>query len=128
MSFENRLIDKWSEQIIGHGFTAVPNLLISHRSYLRISVTDFYVLLAIEKYRWDNVQKPWPSVKTLAKLTQLHERTVGRSTRNLEDNGLIVKIHRAGTSNLYDLTPLVEELNDITLGLSQMSKPDDRND
>ena len=128
MSFENRLIDKWPEQNIGHGFTAVPNLLISHRRYLRISVTDFYVLLAIEKYRWDNTQKPWPSIKTLAELTQLNERTIGRSTRNLEDAGLITKIHRAGTSNLYEMTPLVEELNDITIELAQMSKSDDRND
>lgn len=118
MSFQNRLEQKWSEQIIGHGFTAVPNLLIEYRQYLGLTTTDFYVLMAIEKYRWDNIQKPWPSLSALAELTNLSTKTIGRSTKRLEDRGLIKKIHRAGTSNLYDLEPLVEELNYIADNLS----------
>lgn len=128
MSFENRLEQKWSEQIIGHGFTAVPNLLIEYRQYFGISTTDFYVLVAIEKYRWDNIQKPWPSLAALAQLTNLSTKTIGRSTKHLEDKGLIYKIHRSGTSNLYDLKPLAEELNYIAERLSEVSLPNDKND
>ena len=125
MNFENTIEAKWTEQIIGHGFTAVPNLLIEYRSSLGLSVTDFYVLVAIEKFRWDNIQKPWPSLKALAQLTGLSERTVGRSTRNLEDLGLIIKIHRTGTSNLYDLEPLVDELDYVARRLTEVTIPND---
>lgn len=128
MKPSSELVAKWSEQIIGHGFTAVPNLLIEYRHYLGLSTTDFYVLLAIEKYRWDNVQKPWPSLASLAQLTNLSIKTIGRSTRNLEDKGLINKIHRAGTSNLYDLKPLVEELDYIADKLSKVTIPSDTDD
>src|SRR5207237_3582674 len=105
-----------------------PRLLIEYRNYVAISVTDFYVLLAIEKYRWDNTQKPRPSLKALAELTNLSVKTIGRSTKNLEDLGLIKKIHRSGTSNLYDLEPLVEELSYIAEQLSEVTIPNDTHD
>lgn len=104
---------KWSSDIAKHGFTAIPNLLIANRQQLGMSTTDFYVLIAIEKFRWDDAQLPWPSLKSLAQITSLSTRTVARSTQRLEELGLIEKIHRYGTSNLYDLSPIVLELNDI---------------
>lgn len=119
MEFENGVIDKWSEQIIGHGFTAVPNLLIEYREQLGLSVTDFYVLVAIEKYRWDKRQSPRPSLATLAKLTHLSVRTISRSTQNLENRGLIERTRRAYTSNIYDMDPLVEQLDDIARQLTK---------
>lgn len=128
MNFENGVIDKWSEQIIGHGFTAVPNLLIEYREQLGLSVTDFYVLVAIEKYRWDRRQSPRPSLATLARLTCLSVRTISRSTKKFEDMGLIERLQRTGTSNIYDLDPLVDELDNLARNIPKVTIPIDTSD
>ncbi|HEY4964322.1 MAG TPA: helix-turn-helix domain-containing protein [Candidatus Saccharimonadales bacterium] len=114
---DNSVADRWSPEIISKGFTPVPNLLIQYRKYLGMSVTEFYVLLAIEKWRWDNDQKPWPSIKTLVKQTGLSASTIGRATQGLESVGLIGRIHRYNASNLYDMQPLIEELHHIAINV-----------
>jgi len=114
---DNSVAERWSPEIISKGFTPVPNLLIQYRKYMGMTVTEFYVLLAIEKWRWDNNQKPWPSIKTLTKQTGLSASTIGRATQGLEAIGLIERIHRYNSSNLYDMQPLIEELHHIAISV-----------
>ena len=101
---------KWPDKVLEQGFTAIPNSLIRFRVELGIGISEFFVILAIESYRWDNWNQPFPSLKALSKLTGLSERQVGRITRGLASSGYIVKTRRFNKTNLYDLTPLGEEL------------------
>lgn len=107
------LEDKWSAEIMDEGFTAVPNLLISKRCDMGISITEFYVIVAIEKYRWDDT-KPWPSLEALSRLTGLSIRQVNRATSSLEERGLLGRVRRFGKSNLYDFSPLRDALEHYT--------------
>lgn len=101
---------KWPESVLEQGFTAVPNSLIRYRSKLDITIPEFFVIVAIDSFRWDNWNQPFPSLKTLALVTGLSERQVSRITGALEGKGYIVKTRRYNKTNLYDLTPLGEEL------------------
>lgn len=101
---------KWPENVLKQGFTAIPNSLIQYRLELGIGISEFFVILAIESYRWDNWNQPFPSLKALSTLTGLSERQVGRITSELAVKGYVVKTRRFNKTNLYDLTPLGEEL------------------
>jgi len=104
---------RWSENVLKHGFTIVPNILISGRTHLALTPTEFYVFVALESYRWDNTHSPFPSLTTLAKQTGLHKQTVYRATNALEIKGLLVKHRRFSKSTVYDLRPANEELDFI---------------
>lgn len=53
------------------------------------SPVDTLVLLVIAEYTSDETRVAWPSIKTLARRTRLHERSVQRSLRMLERRGLM---------------------------------------
>jgi len=108
----DRLADKWTEEIIDQGFTAVPNLLLNNRELLGISTSEFYMLIVIEMYRWTS-DRPWPSLRELSKASGFSTRQVSRLTQGLESLGLLTRIKRANTSNLYDVQPLIDELDRI---------------
>lgn len=101
---------KWPESVLGQGFTAVPNSLIYYRSKLDITIPEFFVIVAIDSFRWDNWNQPFPSLEKLALVTGLSKRQISRITGELECKGYIVKTRRYNKTNLYDLTPLGEEL------------------
>ena len=105
---------RWSPEVLKHGYTIVPNLLISGRCQLRLTPTELYVFIALESYRWDNIHAPFPSLDTLAKQTGLHKQTVYRATTKLEQRGLIEKYRRFSKSTQYDLRPADDELVHIS--------------
>lgn len=108
--FSFDLREVWQPEVLQEGFTAVPNLLLRMRERMGLTVTDLYVLTVLLSYRWDNWNKPFPSLSALAKKTSLSPRHVARSTARLEELGLIIKHRRYGSSNEYDLEPLNEWL------------------
>lgn len=109
-SFGFGMEDKWSHEVLSEGFTSIPNLLIFNRCKLGLSTTDMFVFLILESYRWDNRNKPFPSLKALAIRTGLSTQTVYRSTSKLDYLGYIEKVHRFANSNQYDIAPF-----DVTL-------------
>jgi len=103
---KSNLASKWSEKILGHGFTAVPNLLLVYRTQMYLTSTDILVLIAIDSFRWSD-DNPYPSLKALSKRCGYSTRTLSRTITGLEGIGAIHRIKRRGTSNEYDLSPLV---------------------
>lgn len=103
---KSNLASKWSEKILGHGFTAVPNLLLMYRTQMYLTSTDILVLIAIDSFRWSD-DNPYPSLKALSKRCGYSTRTLSRTITGLEGIGAIRRIKRRGTSNEYDLSSLV---------------------
>lgn len=114
---DNRFVSKWSEKILEHGFTAVPNLLLRHRADLGLTPTECLVIIAIDSFRWTN-QYPWPSLEALSKRSGFSTRTVSRTVTNLERMRILKRIKRKGTTNCYDLSPLTDWLEGAAIHMS----------
>lgn len=107
---DTSLATRWSEGILEHGFTAVPNLLLIYRGQLNITAPEFVVLVAIDSFRW-GAKDPWPSLEALSERCSYSRRTISKCVSSLEKKGLIERIRRSNTSNQYSLEPLVKVLN-----------------
>lgn len=117
LALEFSFEEKWSKEILAHGFTAIPNLLLLHRKELGISVAELHVLITIESFRWNSRRDPWPSLDKLSEWSGYTPRNLSRIITSLEKKYLLKRIKRKGTSNAYSLAPLVDELN----GLAKLS-------
>ena len=107
------LDSRWSSEVLAHGFTAIPNLLLKHRNALGITTTELYVFLTLESYRWDNKNLPFPSLDSISMRTGLHRQTVYRSIKRLEERNLILKHRRYSQSTEYDLSPADTQLREV---------------
>lgn len=67
---------------------------------LRLSHADIRILAALSAYA-DKSGRCWPSVPTLAQRTNLSERHVRTSLRNLERSAYLVTEKRPGQSSMY---------------------------
>lgn len=107
---------KWSPAIHEHGFTAIPNLLYSQRKGLGLTASEFFILTAIETFRW-SAKNPWPSLEALRMRTGYTPRTLSRTITSLEKKGLVTRIKRKGTSNMYSLKPLIDKLDQAAISV-----------
>lgn len=102
--------EKWSNYIELLGYTAVPNCLITCQVSIGITSSEFNVLVQILQYRFDDGM-PYPSLQSIAKRSGLAVSSVRRNIRTLEEKGLIRRLSRIGSTNLFDVQPLIETLH-----------------
>lgn len=110
-SFERR----WTKKVLEPGFTLIPSALLRALVRLHIGPNELSVLLQMIDHWWENDDMPFPSKKRLGERIGVSEKTIQRAVVRLETEGLIRRSarhnrHGGQTSNLYDLTPLVEKL------------------
>lgn len=107
--------DRFPEEIVAP-FTPLPEALMDHAAALGLGSRELLVIWALERHRRTTGDLVFPSIGRLAALTQLGERTVKRSLRQLVELGYVARIaaRRSRTariaSNRYDLTPLWEAI------------------
>jgi Helix-turn-helix domain len=102
---------KWSPKIAKFGHVEVPNLLITLRKELGLKAPELLILIVICYWYWAEGEQPFPSQRTLAEFTGMSERIVNRYIGSLELKGLLKKKRRWGSSNSYDLSPLITILD-----------------
>lgn len=73
---------------------------------------------------WDGDEMPFPSKKRLGERIGVSEKTVQRAVAKLESEGSVRRVARHNrlggqTSNIYDLTPLVEKLRPIAADMTK---------
>ena len=103
---------KWSPAIAAHGHTAIPNLLL--RRYLDMGITspELRMIIALETYRWDD-KEPFPSVKSLSKLTGVSSRQGRLILTSLHNKGLIIRTEHVGGTNTYNYDRLIYKLDQL---------------
>lgn len=101
--------DKWPPGITKKGFIQIPNCIIACRANLNLSSSELAILLQLCIYDYGS-KKVWPSHSTLAKQAGLGLSTVRNHIVSLESKGFIKRQYRSGTSNVYDLLPLLNKL------------------
>ena len=114
----------WGKDIIRHGYTAVPNILLQAQQRLGISATQLNIIVQLLEY-WQKPEKiPYPSKQKLADRIGCSPKTIQTNVRQLENVGLIkrkARLTSAGDwdSNAYDLSPLVERVRKLEPGFQK---------
>lgn len=121
--------DKWGNDALLMGWTAIPTSLFFLQSSLSISPIAFNVLLNLLAHWWKTHEWPHPSQENLAARIGVSVRTVQRGLFELEDRGVIMKIKTSRDHpkykgrNIYDLSKLVDTLNERTPNLKESVTP-----
>lgn len=113
--------EKWGEAVADRGFAQVPNYLLFINQFIdednNLSPLELLLLVQISATWWKKETMPFPSVKTLAERCGTSERQVLRALAKLESLELVKRKKRRNkgliASNVYDLNPLVERLEEI---------------
>lgn len=112
------LEERWTKGVLDPGFVVIPSVLLRAQKRLHIDSVELAVLLHLIDHWWDNDDMPFPSKKRLGERIGVSDKTVQRAIKKLEDEKLIKRVKRHNksggqTSNIYDLTPLIERLKPI---------------
>ena len=90
------LTKKWGTAARGaaSGFQMIPDRLFKHQKDLKIDNTRMVVLLNVLMHWWEADNLPHPGANIIAKRMGVDKRTVERSLKKLEDDGIIVRLAR----------------------------------
>lgn len=115
------IVTVWGDGILDKGFTLVPNVLLDH--YVELGLADRHMVLIEVLLRFGHGRRQvYPSQKTLAGKTGNTVRRVQKIIRELREMGYLQVYKRylkpensnpRKTSNMYDLTNLLEKLRDV---------------
>jgi hypothetical protein len=127
---ESVLNRKWTAEVIARGYTAVPDLLLSHMSQLGLTPTELVLLLQLLRYWWTAEHLPFPSKRKLAQAMGCSEKNVQKVMKGLEAKGFVVRVQRRkaaerSDSNVYCLDGLVDKLRALAAPSTPHSKQKD---
>jgi hypothetical protein len=114
----NRAEDKWSGQVMKHGYTPLPNLLLRAQGKLKITPVQLNVLVQLAEHWWEADKDPFPAKERIATRMGKSPRQIQRYISDLEKRGLVKRVKRysgrkAQTSNGYSLNGLVAKLKAV---------------
>lgn len=112
---------KWGDSVASRGFSQVPNYLLFINQFIdrdnSLSPLELLILIQLSGAWWTKDEMPFPSMRTLAIRCGTSERQVLRAVGKLEEVGLLKRVKRRSkgliASNAYDLSPLVEMLQEV---------------
>lgn len=104
--------------VISHGYTGVPNILVRAQSRLGISTTQFNIIVQLLSYWIDPTRPPFPPKRDLAQRMSITQQTLRINIKALEDKGYISRVQQktaAGDygSNIYRLDGLVAKIQEL---------------
>ena len=115
---KNSAREIFSEAVMKHGFTAVPNILVRAQGRLKLTSTQFAIVVQLLSYWYEPGRPPFPSKEDLARHLGMSKATVRENVAKLEQRGLIRReqqVTAAGDygSNKYHLDGLVAALQKL---------------
>ncbi|MEM7889356.1 helix-turn-helix domain-containing protein [Morganella morganii] len=122
---KEKLEDKWGKSSLTMGWVAIPTSLLFLQSELSISPLGMNIILNLVSHWWSSEDHPYPSQESLAKRIGVSKRSVQREMANLITLGIIIKTttkvadRRYKGRNIYDLSPLVDVLNNKSVPLKK---------
>lgn len=122
---KNTLNAKWGKPTMDQGFTVIPSVLLRSQARLQFKCNELAVLVHLIEHWWKPGSMPWPKKTTIAERLGVSIKTVQRAIVKLEKEKLIQRkdrylpANKGRTSNEYDLSPLVERLNEIAVESAQ---------
>lgn len=115
--------ERWSERLIEHGFIPVSRTFLRNYAKLSPTLTVGEALFVIHLFDYKRDKKPpYPSYKTLATYMGVTDKMVRLHAKRLEEKGYLKRHVRVGLPNLFDLNPLIAELERQCLAVSKPRK------
>jgi hypothetical protein len=120
----NATVLKWGEAVTKFGFQIVPDALLKYQAVLgrdengantSVSSPELVVLLNVLMHWWTKETVPFPSAQAIAERIGIDRRSVDRAVEGLVRKEILKKI-REGSIVMYDPSPLVERLQQLTQG------------
>ncbi len=110
-----RAADKWTAQVIAHGYTPLPSLLLKAQAKLKLTPVQLNVLLHVIEPWWDADRLPWIAKDTIAQRMRKTPRSIQRVITQLEKAGHLKRVERYygrkhQTANAFDLSGLAKKL------------------
>ena len=105
----------WGKQILRHGYTGIPSILIRSQARLGLNALQMNILIQLLDYLIDPGRMPFPTKKDLAKRIGVTDKTIQLNMRKLENAKFLIRETRktaAGdwNSNIYHLDGLIEKV------------------
>jgi predicted transcriptional regulator len=123
---QSSLHEKWGNESLMVGWTAIPSSLLILQKTLGIDSVCLNVLMNLIASWWETSKNPYLSQQVIAERIGISKRTVQRAIRELE-NLRLLEVKRTDIThptfkgrNVYDLSPLVETLIKLTPTLKQI--------
>lgn len=116
---EKSSIEKiFGAEVMAHGFTGLPNVLVRAQGKLNISTTQFNIIVQLLSYWFDPKKPPFPSKRELADRMMINPATLRINIKKLEERGLILREQQTTAqgdwgSNIYRMDGLVKELQKL---------------
>lgn len=108
----------WGKEVLRHGYTAVPSILIRAQRRLGINAMQLNIVLQLLDYWIDPGRRPFPSKKDIADRIGVTGKTIQINIRAMEQAGLIkreLRKTKAGdwNSNIYHLDGLIGRVSKL---------------
>ena len=131
------LQDRWGHGI-DPGFVAIPSVLVTQFAALKITPTEFLILVNLVEHWREADRGPFPRVSTIAKRLGASPRTVQRGLNQLRSlklidwkrvqvrDGKVIDPGRPGEGvrrRIYDLSPLVERAGQFAARRRELQAP-----
>jgi len=117
----NKIRATWGNKILDEGFTAVPNILLSHFLEIGLNTNHLIFILLIFRYSFKG-SKSYPSQSLICEKTGFSQRKLARIILDLKVKGYMTVYKRYfkrpdemphRSSNIYDLKGLLNKLNSL---------------
>ncbi len=105
---------RWTPALTKGGWTPVSDYFLDSYRKLNPPITSSEALLIIHlvRHKWDDAP-PFPGFKTLAKRMGITATSARNHARSLDKKGYLKRQKRVGTTNLFDLRPLFQALENL---------------
>lgn len=144
ISKKEAIKERWGDDILKEGHTAIPNLFLTSLNRLELNSTEALTLIMLTKYWWKKDGDVIPSQSTLARevglsssnaMNKVIKKLATKKVDSLmsKNTGLITITHRAKksggkASNSYRFDGLLEALNNLSEEIAkQTNKSKTRN-
>lgn len=114
MKNDSDLKHKWGGQIIDHGWTSVPNLLLKNAKKLEISPIELLILIYLMRFWWRPDDLPFPSISKTSEEIGITRKTASKYFNTLKDKKLISEVTKKNGQTAYSLQGLIEKLQNLS--------------
>lgn len=108
----------WGKPVAGHGYAAIPSVLIRAQGRLGLSPLQFCIVSQLLEYWWEPQRIPFPSKRQLAARIGVTEKAIQLNMAALEKGGFVRRELRKTAlgdydTNRYHLTGLVDRIRKL---------------
>ena len=104
-------------EVVSHGYTGVPNILVRAQSRLGISTTQFNIIVQLLSYWIDPARPPFPPKRDLAQRMSITQQTLRINIKALEDKGYINRVQQKTAAAIVILLLFLIAMNAIAVWL-----------